>query len=117
MQTGTPKGGLPTAPKAEDRYKNGFRKTNGDPYVDHKIKFSGSNVKAVIADTPYNIIPAAITQQITKDGDTIYTETPEYKRFSFRLFPVKRNASFLNPKGNEYEILKRRFNTAWNLAK
>jgi hypothetical protein len=45
--------------------------------------------------------------------DTMYTEVPN------SAFPVKRKWRYANSKNKtpEYEILKRRFNTAWNLAK
>ena len=45
--------------------------------------------------------------------DTMYTEIPN------SVFPVKRKQRYANSKNKtpEYETLKRRFNTAWDLAK
>ena len=53
------------------------------------------------------------------NNDTIYTEVPEHTK---RL-PILPQVYIIPRKGfsfaqtPEYEILKRRFNTAWNLAK
>lgn len=71
-----------------------------------------------MSDLPYNMIPASITQNISSNGDTIYTEIPETERFALRrIVPAtERRASTKNPKGNEYEILKRRFQEALNVS-
>lgn len=115
------KGGLPTAPPAEKRFAKSKGYTNGDGIVDSNINFQNPT-KVVYQDSPYlKYVPASISQVIGAPGDTIYTETPEVERFArfglFRPIPVKRTASTLNPNGQEYDILKRRFNTAWNISK
>ena len=114
---GMGQGGLPTAPRAEDRYANSRRVYNDDPYVQHSIKFNGSNTTGVIQNTPYSILPAIITRSIGSGGDTLYAETPEQKRFRLRGVPKRRKASSRDKNKKEYETLKRRFNTAWSLAK
>ena len=114
-------GGNRVAPKAEVRYANSKKYTNGDGIVDANINYQNPT-RVVYQDAPYlKYVPASISEVIAAPGDTIYTETPEVQRFArfglFRPIPRKRSASTLHPNGQEYEILKRRFNTAWNLAK
>lgn len=130
MQEGTTKGGLPTAPKAEDRYKNGRRSQL--PYY-----------KEVWTPTNRNTLTqgASIRQYINPINpyynDTTYIEIPEHTSF-VKLAPriastnskEDLNSPILDKNGwptgyykfkfnnsPEYEILKRRFNTAWNIAK
>ena len=113
---------LPTAPKAEDRYKNGRKTWNMPQY---KEVSSASNIYG----DPF---ASRISMEVNNNGDTTFYETPG------RWLPVKfktrqatkKNMNFkpLNPYSGakkekyvlispEYETLKRRFNTAWNLAK
>lgn len=109
-------GGLPTAPKAEDRYKNSYKLS--EDFFNNRIKYLGTKKnKGVIQVVPYSTVPAYITESISDLGDTIYRESPEYQRFRLRRAPVVRTASNRGNDLNEYETLKRRFNTAWNLAK
>ena len=122
MQAGTPKEGLPTAPKAEDRYKNGRKEITivhpYDPVLDYP--FVGTQpIRKVTNGT------ASISEIIrdAKDGtpaDTLYYEIPNHLPF------VKVKPRYAESLGNvsskyginpEFHILKRRFNTAWNLAK
>ena len=117
-----PKAGkLPKAQKAEERYKNSKKYTNGDGIIDADIKYSQQPTIRIFQETPYSTIPASITRTINSPIDTSYIEVPPIQRFSrlglFRPWPVERKVSTLNPNGKEYEILKRRFNTALNLAK
>lgn len=122
VHTGTCKyqkggGDLRTAPKVEDRYKNSRKDSVAylDPYDPN---FYGRSVRRVV--TPNN---ASIQREIyyPTEGreDTIYTEIPEHKQRLFFLpqVNVKPRKGFSYIKTPEYEILKRRFNTAWNLAK
>ena len=121
-QKGTSKRGLPTAPKAEDRYKNGRKEITivhpYDPVRDYP--FIGTQpIRKVTNGT------ASISEIIrdTKDGtpaDTLYYEIPNHLPF------VKVKPRYAESFGNtsskyginpEFHILKRRFNTAWNLAK
>ena len=140
MQNGTPKGGLPTAPKAEDRYRTSIKQ------IQNK---NGKEISTITSTTfgyqgkpMYMKMPATI-QRIVEHGDTAFIETPEHHTFT----NVQPRTAFrgqmggipyyseYNPKGQEgqslswqnyvnnrvspkeYETLKRRFNTAWNLAK
>lgn len=112
--------GLKTAPKAKDRFRNGVKDSIaylGVPGKDNS--YFGESIKRVT--TPDN---AAIQRQILfrhypHDNDTIYTEVPEHtKRLS--IFPqvnIIPRKGFSFAQTPEYETLKRRFNTAWNLAK
>lgn len=131
---------IKTAPKAEDRYKNskveGTIATNG-PFS-HTWVTANSSI-------PF-IIPAKIGRVI-EGNDTTYYEIPQrsavvkvknraakrvtpfmnrwnpgYKSFDFKSWDSKFGPMIeeLKPLINdslEYETLKRRFNTAWNLAK
>ena len=64
------------------------------------------------------MLPAHILRYIPINGDTTYVELPEAQSYMFMpTARYERSASFKNPKGEEYNILKRRFNTAWGLAK
>ena len=103
------------APLAKDRYKNS--KKLEDSYFRDDIKYQSGNNSGVKEDVPYlQRTPSIITRQAF-DNDTIYRETPGHERFALIGMPVIREASYKNPKGDEYEILKRRLNTAWNLAR
>ena len=109
---------LPTAPKAEDRFKNGKRYTTGDEHVDNQIKYLGKQTRLVVAGQPYmQFVPATISESVSNKGDTTYIEIPEQKRFAIRWLPKERKANSLDKDRTEYEILKRRFNTAWNISK
>ena len=108
--------GLPTAPRAEDRYANSYRIYNDDPYFTTSMKYKGADAMGVKQYTPYSIIPAVITRVIMSDNDTIYRETPDQKRFKLRRFPKTRTASSKDKNKKEYKILQRRFNTAWKYA-
>lgn len=55
--------------------------------------------------------PDRIVQSI-KDNDTTYSEQPRAFRYIYPLNIQSRTASTSNPKGKEYEILKRRFEEA-----
>ena len=120
--------GLKTAPKAEDRYAEGYNYSQ--PYM--KVvrgKSSGlthgANIYQFVKElTPYY-------------NDTTYVEIPEHTSFVNVKPRVAKtnsiedlNSPILDKNGwptgyykfkfnnsPEYEILKRRFNTAWNLAK
>lgn len=130
MQQGTPKGGLPTAPKAEDRYKNGKRFQL--PY--YKEVYTPTNRMTLTQGASIRQYVKPITPYY---NDTTYVEIPEHTSF-VKLTPrmastnskENLNSPILDKNGwptgyykfkfnnsPEYETLKRRFNTAWNLAK
>lgn len=106
---------IDTAPKAEDRYANSTAIPNA--------KYGWYPAQKVVQNTKSGLmgggmLPASITRYIQSPGDTVYTELPEAQSRMFRpTIRYERSASTKNPKGQEYNILKRRFNTAWNLAK
>ena len=101
------------APRAEDRFANSRRYYEGDD-VFNAIIYPGSN-RGVMQDTAWNYRPAWIMRNIN-NGDTLYVEKPEQKR-GFNKDAVRRQARSKDKNRKEYNILKRRFNTAWNLAK
>ena len=113
-------GNLPIAPKAEDRYKNGSKygyMADGSLYLFPNPLYTIADIKGVRTDYPFMSNQGEIKRTIFYAGnspmDTIYTEIPN------SVFPVERKMRYANSKNKtpEYEILKRRFNTAWNLAK
>lgn len=133
-------GRLPTAPKAEDRYKNGYK------YGSHLTVWSngdGIDTRGVVSNNKiqYGRFPAVIQREIRENSnnianqDTTYYEAPDFVSFPSALFqtlnPIQqstvpalikpkvkiRKASSKDKNKKEYEILKRRFNTAWNIAK
>lgn len=104
------------APRTDWRYSNG---TRIDDYSNNVNYANNSSTRGVVG-TGLNYLDytyPSIVETVIAPGDTMYIETPEQKRFSLRGAPIKRTASTKNPNGNEYNILKRRFNEAWNLAK
>ena len=131
-------GNLPTAPKAEKRYRkssyNTTKKGNRETTTITSQTFGYNR------NWPYFRQPATI-QRIIEGKDTAFVETPEHHIFAKvqpRTALKSGNAYFeYNPKYDEnfslggqantlanypvtpqeYEILKRRFNAAWNQAK
>ena len=107
---------MPLAPRAEDRYANSFRINSDDPWFSNNINYNQNSEKAgVFQEAPYSMSPAYITREIQRD-DTLYRESPEYKKASF-VIAKKRTATNKDKNKNEYNTLKKRFNTAWKLAK
>lgn len=108
---------LPTAPKAEDRYRNSRR--DSIAYFTLTPDELGRSIKRITTPSNAKIQREIIFNRGAKDNDTIYTEVPEHtKRLPF--FPpvnIIPRRGFSYAKTPEYEILKRRFNTAWSLAK
>lgn len=138
-------GGLPTAPKAEDRYKGGQRvniETKGgrDGRNDRmEIKEVQGKKPGIFGSAPF-IRQTVVHSSVSPDyNDTIYIEVPERKNFLVqrKLRGIERRPSVYRTyyskvypyfgsilpdylgsgSKQEYETLKRRFNTAWNLAK
>lgn len=99
------------APRAEDRYANSYRAYPDDPVFDPAIP----GIKhSVITDPRSWWRPGWIMQNID-NGDTTYTENPQQKMGFNRT--IRRSASSKDKNKKEYNILKRRFNTAWKIAK
>lgn len=137
-------GNLPTAPKAEDRYKGGQRvsvETRGGRYGGNdrmEIKEVQGRKPGMFGSVPF-IRQTVLHSTVSPDyNDTTYIEVPERKNFLVerKLRGVEKHPSvfktyysnvypffggILPDLGSgtkeEYETLKRRFNTAWNLAK
>lgn len=134
---------LPTAPKVEDRYKNSKRHQTSYKYKG--VTSDSTNIKQVISEKPTLFGNPAVIRQVVNYGrypynnDTTYIEIPEISNpFTKRkiratnkhIGVLKDYYSHVIPyfgqllpdslgtsNKKEYEILKRRFNTAWNLAK
>ena len=131
---------LPTAPRAEKRFKKNSYNITKDG--NRETTTITSQTFGYNRNWPYFRQPATI-QRIVENGDTAFVETPEHHIFT-RVQPRtalrNRNGNTYteyNPKYDktytlygqantlfnypvtpqEYETLKRRFNTAWNLAK
>ena len=113
-------GKLPTAPKVEDRYKRGYKygyTVDGSLYLFPKPYYTKVNVSGVRTDYPFMSNQGGIKRTVFYTGntptDTTYTEIPN------AIFPVKRKMRYASSENKtpEYETLKRRFNTAWNIAK
>ena len=109
---------LPVAQPAEERYRGGTRIYPNYDRVQHDINMkSFDNVYGVAEDAPYpRYIPAEIFRMVS-GNDTIYREAPrtdKYKR-PFRN-RIKRKASNKDANLNEYNTLRRRFDSAWNAA-
>lgn len=135
---------LPTAPKAEDRYRGGQRvsvETRGGRYGGNdrmEIKEVQGKKPGMFGSVPF-IRQTVLHSTVSPDyNDTTYIEVPERKNFLVerKLRGVEKHpsvfktyysnvhpffGSILPDLGSgtkeEYETLKRRFNTAWNLAK
>lgn len=110
---------LPTAPKAEDRYKEGRREfTIVYPYDRLKYGFSATQPIRKVHKGSASISEIIKNYEDGTPADTMYYEIPNHLPFvevkPRYAFSYSNNLYSRNP---EYEILKRRFNTAWNLAK
>ena len=129
---------LPTAPKAEKRFRKSSYNTTKEG--NRETATITSQTFGYSRNWPYFRQPATI-QRIIEGGDTAFVETPEHHIFT-KVKPrtaLKSGNVYVeyNPKYDknyslegqantvfnypitpqEYETLKRRFNTAWNLAK
>lgn len=115
---------LPTAPKAEDRYKNGRRTWNwpqykevssasniyGDPFASKiAMEISNNGNDTTFYETPGRWLPVKLKTRTAKSTSKVYKpiQVSDDGFKSYRVIGI-------DP---EYETLKRRFNTAWNLAK
>lgn len=134
-------GELPTAQKVEDRYKGGRRVTDSSSYFGDSISIRGVESQAPWYKYPAQIVEYIIHSKVSpRFNDTTYAERPSFIRpingvvraagnnYHFgkkqrHIIPivggfVNNNYEKSSPQeAAEYETLKRRFNTAWNLAK
>jgi hypothetical protein len=129
---------LPTAPKAEIRYQNGVKDSVaylGVPFKDSS--YFGESIKRVRTPENASIERRILFRHYPYDNDTTYTEIPEHSKY--KMYPIKtkvqpRQATNSDVKyvkrnkdgfisyipttpSDEYATLKRRFDTAWNIAK
>ena len=137
-------GNLPTAPKAEDRYRGGQRvnvETKGGRYGGNdrmEIKEVQGKKPGMFGSVPF-IRQTVVHSSVSPDyNDTTYIEVPERKNFLVqrKLRGVEKHPSVFHTyyskvypfygsilpdlgsgSKQEYETLKQRFNTAWNIAK
>jgi hypothetical protein len=129
---------LPTAPKAEIRYQNGVKDSVaylGVPFKDSS--YFGESIKRVRTPENASIERRILFRHYPYDNDTTYTEIPEHSKY--KMYPIKtkvqpRQATNSDVKyvkrnkngfisyipttpSDEYATLKRRFDTAWGIAK
>lgn len=122
----------PTAPKAKEAYKNGTISTynkNNTPDLLYKAHLAypyGLTREISVIDANDNDFFHPISRKIRREiragfypggfmpNDTVYIEAPRYNGM---VIPEYRMASTYQPNGNEYEILKRRFNEAKSVSK
>ena len=131
---------LPTAQSAEQRYRNGTRSQVASKYYGDSV-----SIRGVTGPSKWYQKPPIILEKIRHDrvnpayNDTTYAEQPAYtppirvqeraagnnillqgKKQRFNFFGNFFNTNY-NPstpqEQNEYDTLKRRFNTAWGIAK
>ena len=119
---------LPTAPKATEAYRGGIYVTNSDFYdfpstfrgwpFPANTKITTSSVEAPDGKDFPRRINEVIYQYPSYEGspDTIYSEIPGFNRDIFRGIPNVTIRSALNGTGDEYNILKRRFNEAKSVS-
>ena len=119
---------LPTAPKATEAYRGGIYVTNSDFYdfpsafrgwpFPANTKITTSSVEATDGKDFPRQISEVIYQYPSYEGspDTIYSEIPGFNRDIFRGIPNVTIRSALNGTGDEYNILKRRFNEAKSVS-
>ena len=136
---------LPTAPKAEDRYKNSI-KINKTVGANHPVLNDSTTIKTVKANKSwFGEKPAMISEVVDHSSlgpeynDTLYVEVPEVSnpllkqipRATYKVTPFFGNPKYVGmdtffgfwPNTNvkstpeEYKTLQNRFKTSWNLAK
>ena len=123
---------IPTAPKAKEAYKNGTITTyNWDDtpriiYYRHLAYPHGIPKEISIVDANDNDFIHPISRKIRREirmgaypeglmtNDTVYVEAPRHNGI---VTPKYRVASKYQPNGDEYKILKRRFNEAKSVSK
>lgn len=122
----------PTAPKAKEAYKNGiiatynwddtpniiFQRHLAYPHgIPKEISIVSANDKDFLHPISRNIrreIRAGVYPEGLMTNDTVYVEVPRHNGI---VTPEYRVASTYQPNGDEYEILKRRFNEAKSVSK
>lgn len=122
---------IPTAPKAKEAYKNGTITTyNWDNtpniiYQRHLAYPHGIPKEISIVDANDNDFIHPISRKIRREvrmgmypeglttNDTVYIEAPRHNGI---VTPKYRVASTYKPNGEEYEILKKRFNEAKSVS-
>ena len=109
------------APPAEVRYANSHKIAGSRPGFPMSYDVEGieadSNGGGLSSLMSHQQRPAKIIRYITEPGDTVYEEYPESALKYGLDYRYSRKASTKKPRGNNYKVLKRRYNTAEQLAK
>ena len=110
---------LPTAQYASIKYDRGTKHIY--PHFVWDSKFDPKkDIRGVRANNPLYSEPGEIMREILYSPSTNQPVDTTYREYPTALLPVKiqtRVASSNDQDRKEYEILKRRFNTAWNVSK
>ena len=110
---------LPTAQYASIKYDRGTKHIYPHFVWDSKLD-PKKDIRGVRANNPLYSEPGEIMREILYSPSTNQPVDTTYREYPTALLPVKiqtRVASSNDQDRKEYEILKRRFNTAWNVSK
>lgn len=110
---------LPTAQYASIKYDQGTKHIYPHFVWDSKLD-PKKDIRGVRANNPLYSEPGEIMREILYSPSTNQPVDTTYREYPTALLPVKiqtRVASSNDQDRKEYEILKRRFNIAWNVSK
>ena len=110
---------LPTAQYASIKYDRGTKHIYPNFVWDSKLD-PKKDIRGVRANNPLYSSPGEITREILYSPSTNQPVDTTYREYPTALLPVKiqtRVASSNDQDRKEYEILKRRFNTAWRVSR
>ena len=111
----------PVAPRAEDRYANSWYGEGTEAHfpmshITEQITQRKNPSEGISLFNDFR--PSSIYRYVKDPGDTVYVEQTPYETLGGALIRnYERRASTKRPRGNEYNVLKRRWNTARKLAK
>ena len=110
---------LPTAQHASIKYDQGTKHIYPNFVWDSKLD-PKKDIRGVRANNPLHSEPGEIMREILYSPSTNQPVDTTYREYPTALLPVKiqtRVASSNDQDRKEYEILKRRFNTAWKVSR
>lgn len=110
---------LPTAQYASIKYDRGTKHIYPNFVWDSKLD-PKKDIRGVRANNPLHSEPGEIMREILYSPSTNQPVDTIYREYPTALLPVKiqtRVASSNDQDRKEYETLKRRFNTAWNVSR
>ncbi len=110
---------LPTAQYASIKYDRGTKHIYPHFVWDSKLD-PKKDIRGVRANNPLHSEPGEIMREILYSPSTNQPVDTTYREYPTALLPVKiqtRVASSNDQDRKEYETLKRRFNTAWNVSR